>query len=384
MTVMFHDIHHEDKTATEKQRLAGTTSDEVLYADDTICVAQTNAAMNRMLRAIEEEGRRYGLRLNKKKCEYLKFGTAGPVKFADGAKLYPVGEVKYLGCLLNERGDPEKEVKKRIIETTIILKRLDIYLRRGYASTKEKLNISNAVLRAKLMYGLESVVMTPSVLNRLDAFQLKGLRKMLGKKTTHYNRNFTNEYLFRIANEQLRGQGGQPMTKLSEFHMERRLILLAKQIVLRETEPTAGMTFSNENLAGHDITGQRRWGRPRLDWLKVTLADFWQRAKETFAEAQHIVDLDTEQKEHMEIIHKLADEYNNKYNFLLDELRGDSQEDRNMEDIDQDEWGPYGEEAPVTPPGFGPFGNQLPETPPRHYGLTPGSCHGAPPGPWEQ
>ena len=57
MTAMFQDIHKDDGVGTLRQRLDGTDSDEVVYADDTFCIAQTNAAMNRMLSAIETEGK---------------------------------------------------------------------------------------------------------------------------------------------------------------------------------------------------------------------------------------------------------------------------------------------------------------------------------------
>ena len=52
MTVLFHDIHASDNVGTERQRMP----DEVLDADDTICMATVNAAMNRVLAAIETEG----------------------------------------------------------------------------------------------------------------------------------------------------------------------------------------------------------------------------------------------------------------------------------------------------------------------------------------
>ena len=74
MTVMFDDIHHGDKLNLKKQRVIGTEHDEVLYADDTICIAQNEQAMNRLLAAIETEGKKYGMRLNKNKCEYLPIG----------------------------------------------------------------------------------------------------------------------------------------------------------------------------------------------------------------------------------------------------------------------------------------------------------------------
>ena len=103
MTVIFHDIHENDQLKMTKQRIMGTQADEVLYADDTICMAQNERAMNRLLKAIEEEGASYGMKLNKGKCEMLGFGKIQQIKFREGSKVNRRPEAKYLGCVLNEK-----------------------------------------------------------------------------------------------------------------------------------------------------------------------------------------------------------------------------------------------------------------------------------------
>ena len=50
----------------------------------------------------------------------------------------------------------------------------------------------NAIIRSKLMYGLETVVMNTRVLKMLDTFQLKCLRKILKIPTTYIDREFSN------------------------------------------------------------------------------------------------------------------------------------------------------------------------------------------------
>ena len=92
--------------------MAGTEDDDVLYADDAICLAHTVAAMNRILGASEKEGEKYGMTLNKKRCEYVAFGGAGPVRFPDGRKLHPEEEAQYLCAYLNSKACPGKEVGK--------------------------------------------------------------------------------------------------------------------------------------------------------------------------------------------------------------------------------------------------------------------------------
>ena len=203
MTVIFRDIHDTDTTKTEKQRIAGTDADEVVYADDTICIAQTVPAMNRQLEAIEKEGAKYGFRLNKGKCEYLAFGGAGPVRFANGQKVERKHEVKYLGCILNSRGDPGKEIAHRIIECMITLQRLHIFWRHGDLSFKHKLAVYNAVIRTKMIYGLESLALNKDACRRIDAFYFKGLRKMLKLPSTFLieNRKYSNIEVMKIANE---------------------------------------------------------------------------------------------------------------------------------------------------------------------------------------
>ena len=79
MTMIFYDLYqNREQSGLEANRVVGTVFDEVLYADDTICVSESETAMNWLLYAIENEGSAYGLKLNKGKCELLIAGTARP------------------------------------------------------------------------------------------------------------------------------------------------------------------------------------------------------------------------------------------------------------------------------------------------------------------
>ena len=88
-------------------------------------------------------------------------------------------EAKHLGCWLNDRGDPQREVKQRIATCMTILKKLDIYWRKANPSIKHTLNVYDAIVRSKLLYGLESTAMNNTVKHLLDVFQLRRLRKIL-------------------------------------------------------------------------------------------------------------------------------------------------------------------------------------------------------------
>ena len=61
MTTLFHDIHVGDTQRLIPHRICGTNFDEIVYADDTICVSTDTKAINKFLKNIENEGEKYGL-----------------------------------------------------------------------------------------------------------------------------------------------------------------------------------------------------------------------------------------------------------------------------------------------------------------------------------
>ncbi len=55
----------------------------------------------------------------------------------------------------------------------------------------------DAVIKAKLLYGLESAKLGEPELKRLDIFHLKAMRKILGLTTTYVDRNNSNAFIYR-------------------------------------------------------------------------------------------------------------------------------------------------------------------------------------------
>ena len=70
---------------------------------------------------------------------------------------------------------------------------------------RRKIQVQEAVVNTKLMYGLESLQLPMTAYKKMDVFQLKGLRKLLQMETTYVNRANTNEEVFRRVNEALEG-----------------------------------------------------------------------------------------------------------------------------------------------------------------------------------
>ena len=65
MTIPFNDIHPRD-THLSFHRVFAIDYDEVVYANDTISASENTGAMNTFLKHTNEDGTKYGLRLNTK------------------------------------------------------------------------------------------------------------------------------------------------------------------------------------------------------------------------------------------------------------------------------------------------------------------------------
>ena len=114
MTVMFLDVKQKMASNILQYRVQGARFDEILFADDTICISHDTKTMNKMLKAIMEVGLLSGMKLNYNKCEAIRFGTPARVHFGDGTPVKEVATAKYLGCHLNKTNDTTRETKGRI------------------------------------------------------------------------------------------------------------------------------------------------------------------------------------------------------------------------------------------------------------------------------
>ena len=105
MTAIFHDVHEKLQTTLPEHRIPGATMDEVMYADDTICISTDTRSMNKFLEEIEVVAEQYGLKLNKKKCEVMTTRPDANIHFRDNKPVEKKQEVKYLGVMLNQKSD---------------------------------------------------------------------------------------------------------------------------------------------------------------------------------------------------------------------------------------------------------------------------------------
>ena len=76
---------------------------------------------------------------------------------------------------------------------------MDPIWKNNSTSVKARLQVYTQVVRAKLVYGLETCRLTQAGKTKLDTFQLRGLRKILGVKHVYYDRSMKNDKVYEMA-----------------------------------------------------------------------------------------------------------------------------------------------------------------------------------------
>ena len=155
----------------------------VYYADDTILIATSTRAANKQLPEVERVSLQFGLKLNRGKCNYISMNGNNVIKFPDGQKMERLEETTYLGHQITQQMDVKHEINHKMSQTLRTWFKLETFWKAVDCTTKWKLQVYDAVIRNKLLYGLETVHLTQSLQRKVNAFQLRGLRKILGLTT---------------------------------------------------------------------------------------------------------------------------------------------------------------------------------------------------------
>ena len=98
-------------------------------------------------------------------------------------------QVEYLGAKVRDSVDNHREVLKRMGQASATASQLQLCWNKARTAIKWKRQVANS----KLLYGLETVQLTQSEQNRIDAFQMKMLKRILRVPPTHIGRSWTNQ-----------------------------------------------------------------------------------------------------------------------------------------------------------------------------------------------
>ena len=117
-------------------------------------------------------------------------------------------------------------------------------------------------------YPSSSPTYTPALVKKLDAFQYRGLRKIMGMTSTYINRANTNQRLLAAATDAAFPNPGDTRKVLafSKYHEERRAKLLGHFLRSSDVDPLRQVSFTSSSASRIDY-GKTRACRPRQNWV---------------------------------------------------------------------------------------------------------------------
>ena len=104
--------------------------------------------------------------------------------------------------------------------------------------------------------------MTNAEISRLNSFQNKSLRRILGKRSTFIDRSETNERMYREIQEHY----GCNFEHFGDTWRKAKLKLFGHILRSSRADPLSQVTFASDPLHPR-LVYTRRPGRPKADWV---------------------------------------------------------------------------------------------------------------------
>ena len=150
------------------------------FADDIALLSHRHRDIQVKTNDMATTGKQIGLKINASKTKILKINTKSnnPV-LLDTATIEEVSDFVYLGSKITADGNSEVEVLARIGKARGAFASLSNIWRSAKISTSTKLKVFKSNVLGVLLYGAESWKITNSIINKLDVFQTRCLRRIM-------------------------------------------------------------------------------------------------------------------------------------------------------------------------------------------------------------
>ena len=159
------------KRKLNQEKTAGRNINNLRYADDTTLMAESEEELNSLLMKVKEESEKAGLKLSIQKT---KIAASGPITSWQIA-----GETMetVIGFILD--GDCSLEIKRCLLLGRKAMTNLDSILKSRDIALPTKVRLVKAMVFPVVMYGCESWTIKKTERQRIDAFEMWCLRRLL-------------------------------------------------------------------------------------------------------------------------------------------------------------------------------------------------------------
>ena len=220
------------------------------FADDIDLMAGSNTELQDLTNKLADSAASYGMEISTGKSKILVNSVkdaTGNITMS-GDQLEEVNEFKYLGATLSKDGTSDKEIRIRITAATSAMARLS-KIWRSNISFAVKYKLYKSLVVSIFLYDCEAWALKADLERRIEAFQFKCFRRLLG---ISYREHKTNEFVWN--------------TVLSHVGPQEPLLATVRR---RKLQWFAHVTRHNtlcKTILQGTVEGGRRRGRQRMSW----------------------------------------------------------------------------------------------------------------------
>lgn len=220
------------------------------FADDIDLMGGSNQELQDLTNSLANSASAYGMEISSEKSKIMVNSTSStPANITmNGKTLEEVASFKYLGATLTKDGTCTAEVRIRLGTATSAMARLS-RVWRSNISFKSKFRLYKSLVVSVLLYGCETWTLLADMERRLQAFETKCLRRLLGIS-----------YLDRKTNDFVRSE-----VQKRVGHQEPLLATIKRRKLAWFGHITRHTTLSKTILQG-TVEGGRRRGRQKKSW----------------------------------------------------------------------------------------------------------------------
>ena len=169
--------------ADECTTIGSSKFSRLLFAHDLVLLFSPESGLQRAVNSFEDACDTAGMKISTAKTEalHLSRNPGHCVLQVNGATLKQVDKFKYLGVALASDGTQDEELDTQIGKVNAVMRALHYsVVRKREVSKKAKLSIFKTAFVPILTYGHESWVMTERVRSRVQASEMRFVRRIEG------------------------------------------------------------------------------------------------------------------------------------------------------------------------------------------------------------
>ena len=164
--------------AQAEVKIAERNISNLIYADDTTLMAESEEELKSLLIKVKEESEKVGLKLNIQKTKIM---ASGPITSWQiyGETMDTVRDFIFLGSKITADGHCSHEIKRHLLLGRKAMTNLDSILKSRDITLPTKVSLVKAMVFPVVMYGCESWTIKKAECQRIDAFELWCWRRLL-------------------------------------------------------------------------------------------------------------------------------------------------------------------------------------------------------------